>query len=112
MTASRTPRTTARPARGKVASADPTDTAPPVSPNAGLPLTARVDALRGALIDSIEREVSEGNVRVILWLADRLRVLDAGKESEKRPAEELRAFFEQLDQNEMREFANLAGRAG
>lgn len=84
---------------------------PPVSPNAGMPLSARVDALRTTLIESIEREVSNGNVRVILWLADRLRVLDAGKETEKKPAEELRAFFEQLDPEEMREFANLAGRS-
>jgi hypothetical protein len=83
---------------------------PWVSRTAGLPLPNRVAALRDALVDSIEHEVEQGNVRVILWLADRLRVLEAGLEPERQPAEELRNFFNDLDIGELREFAGLAAR--
>ncbi len=101
--ASRTRVTTAKNAE---AAAPPKE--PWVSKTAGLPLAERIDVLRDTLFESIEREVSEGNVRVILWLADRLRVLEAGNVSAKPAAEELRAFFDQLEGDELREFAGLA----
>jgi hypothetical protein len=85
---------------------------PWVSKTAGLPLAQRIDVLRHTLFESIEREVSEGNVRVILWLAERLRVLEAGNGPERAPAEELRAFFDQLEGDELREFAGLAAQKG
>jgi hypothetical protein len=46
---------------------------------------------------------------VILWLADKLRVLEASS-GEKKPAEELRRFFAELDGDELREFASLASK--
>jgi hypothetical protein len=67
----------------------------------------RVSALRDALLDAIEHEVQIGNVRVILWLADKLRVLEAST-GDKKPADELRRFFAELDGEELREFASLA----
>ena len=83
--------------------------APPekITPTKGQPLPMRVSALRDALLDAIEHEVQVGNVRVILWLADKLRVLEAST-GEKKPAEELRNFFAELDGDELREFASLA----
>jgi hypothetical protein len=86
------------------------DTATPpekITPTKGQPLPVRVGALRDALLDAIEHEVQVGNVRVILWLADKLRVLEASS-GEKKPAEELRRFFAELDGEELREFASLA----
>ena len=86
-------------------------TAPPekLTPTKGQPLPVRVSALRDALLDAIEHEVQIGNVRVILWLADKLRVLEASS-GEKKPAEELRHFFAELDGDELREFASLASK--
>ena len=85
--------------------------APPekITPTKGQPLPVRVGALRDALLDAIEHEVQTGNVRVILWLADKLRVLEAAG-GEKKPAEELRSFFAELDGDELREFASLASK--
>jgi len=88
-------------------------TAPPekITPTKGQPLPVRVGALRDALLDAIEHEVQVGNVRVILWLADKLRVLEASA-GDKKPAEELRRFFAELDGDELREFASLASKGG
>jgi hypothetical protein len=85
--------------------------APPekITPTKGQPLPVRVSALRDALLDAIEHEVQVGNVRVILWLADKLRVLEASV-GEKRPTEELRRFFAELDGDGLREFASLASK--
>jgi hypothetical protein len=84
-------------------------TPPPekITPTKGQPLPMRVSALRDALLDAIEHEVQIGNVRVILWLADKLRVLEAST-GDKKPADELRRFFAELDGEELREFASLA----
>jgi hypothetical protein len=86
--------------------------APPekITPTKGQPLPVRVSALRDALLDAIEHEVQTGNVRVILWLADKLRVLEAAS-TDKKPAEELRSFFAELDSDDLREFASLASKA-
>lgn len=81
-----------------------------ITPTKGQPLPVRVGALRDALLDAIEHEVQVGNVRVILWLADKLRVLEASS-GEKKPADELRRFFSDLDGDELREFASLASKA-
>lgn len=102
--------------------APPADTEAPLSPapneprseapeprNGALDATQRVAALRTILFDTIEAQVREGNVRVILWLADRLRLLDA-QEQRTGPAEELRALLEDLPPDELREFASLAAK--
>lgn len=98
--------------RAKAASAA-TESAPEpwVSKTAGLPLSERVRVLRDTLVDSIEHEVEQRNVRVILWLADKLKVLDAGFEPDRKPNDELRSFFDELGTDELREFASLASRA-
>ncbi len=96
-----------RSAKAKAAAAEPPAPPEKITPTKGQPLPVRVSALRDALLDSIEHEVQTGNVRVILWLADKLRVLDAAG-GEKKPAEELRRFFSELDGEELREFASLA----
>ncbi len=69
----------------------------------------RVAALRTVLFDTIEAEVRDGNVRVILWLADRLKLLEA-QEEKAGPADELRALLEDLPPQELREFASLAAK--
>ena len=69
----------------------------------------RVAALRAVLFDTIEAEVREGNVRVILWLADRLKLLEA-QDQKAGPADELRALLEDLPPHELREFASLAAK--
>jgi len=101
--ASRSAKTTKEPAA-------PAAPAEKITPTKGQPLPVRVSALRDALLDAIEHEVETGNVRVILWLADKLRVLDAAH-AERQPAEELRRFFNELDSSELREFASLASSA-
>ena len=68
----------------------------------------RVAALRTVLFDTIEAEVEAGNVRVILWLADRLRLLDVA-ERQQGPADELRALLDALPPAELKELASLAG---
>lgn len=61
--------------------------------------------LRRMLHGAIEAEVRAGNVRVILWLADRLRLvtpIDA-----RTPEQELRQLLGGLSQDELREFEAL-----
>ena len=102
-----TSRSTKTPKDAKV----PAEPPEKITPTKGQPLPVRVSALRDALLDSIEHEVQTGNVRVILWLADKLKVLEAST-GEKKPAEELRHFFAELDGDELREFASLASKSG
>jgi hypothetical protein len=68
----------------------------------------RVAALRSVLFDTIEKEVREGNVRVILWLADRLKILEI-QEQRSSPTDELRSMLDDLSGAELREFVSLAG---
>ncbi len=96
--------------RSRATQKAPVETEAWVSKTAGLPVGARVDALRDALVDAIEQEVDQRNVRVILWLADKLKVLEAGLPTTRQPADELRSFFNELDNVELREFAGLASR--
>lgn len=63
--------------------------------------------LRGALHAAIEREVKKGNVRVILWLADRLKLVSPP--NERTPEQELQALLGNLTSEELREFEGLCG---
>ena len=60
----------------------PATTAVPEAPHASTPRPRldRIDDLRHALHDAIETEVRNGNVRVILWLADRLNLVQPPSE--------------------------------
>lgn len=109
MPSSPTPAKASRPRRSR-SSAATSDANQAAAPSACKEPAAenRVFQLRGILFDSIEREVRDGNVRVILWLADRLKLLDMA-ETEASPASELRAMLDDLNPSELREFAGLAG---
>jgi hypothetical protein len=61
--------------------------------------------LRPTLHDAIEKEVYAGNVRVVLWLADRLK-LDTPP-SEHTPGQELRQLLSGLTSEELCEFEEL-----
>jgi hypothetical protein len=61
--------------------------------------------LRPTLQDAIEKEVRSGNVRVILWLADRLKLVTPP--SERTPDQELRRILSGLTSEELREFEAL-----
>lgn len=63
--------------------------------------------LRGALHAAIEHEVKDGNVRVILWLADRLKLVSPP--DERTPEQELQALLGNLTSEELREFEGLRG---
>jgi hypothetical protein len=61
--------------------------------------------LRGAVHAAIEYEVGRRNVRVILWLADRLKLVNAP--NERTPTQELQALLSNLTTEELREFEGL-----
>lgn len=65
----------------------------------------RIAALRRVLHDAIEKEVREGNVRVILWLADRLKLVTPI--NERTPEQELRDLLSGLSSDELQEFEGL-----
>lgn len=65
----------------------------------------RMDRLRHAVHRAIENEVRSGNVRVVLWLADRLKLVTPP--SEGTPGQELQDILDGLSQAELREFQNL-----
>jgi transcriptional regulator with XRE-family HTH domain len=65
----------------------------------------RIDTLKRAVHDAIEAEVRAGNVRVILWLADRLELVSPP--SERTPEEELRDILRGLGPDELQEFESL-----
>lgn len=68
------------------------------------PSPDRMVGLRQALHQAIDAEVRAGNVRVILWLADRLKLVAP----QERPAEqELKDLLGGLSQDELREFESL-----
>ncbi|TVQ36123.1 MAG: hypothetical protein EA356_06140 [Geminicoccaceae bacterium] len=66
----------------------------------------KVGVLRAILFSQIEREVKSGNVRVILWLADRIRLVDT-PEDRASPNDELRSLLDDLSSEELREFVSL-----
>jgi AcrR family transcriptional regulator len=61
--------------------------------------------LRHTLHKAIEKEVADGNVRVILWLADRLKLVTPP--DEHTPEQELRQLVRSLTPEELREFEGL-----
>jgi hypothetical protein len=65
----------------------------------------RFDELRPAIHQVIAREVGLGNVRVILWLADRLKLVTPP--SQQTPEQELRQLLVGLTAEELREFETL-----
>ena len=66
--------------------------------------------LRQAVNEAIRREVKGGNVRVILWLADRLKLLEPP--GEQTPDGALGEMLRGLGPAELREFAALRDDAG
>lgn len=65
----------------------------------------RMAELRAALHEAIEKEVRAGNVRVILWLADRLKLVTPV--DERTPEAELQALLGGLGPEELSEFESL-----
>jgi transposase-like protein len=65
----------------------------------------RISDLRAAVHAAIEAEVRKSNVRVILWLADRLKLITPP--SERTPGQELQAILRGLSADELREFESL-----
>jgi hypothetical protein len=65
----------------------------------------RFDDLRPTMHKVITREVGSGNVRVILWLADRLKLVTPP--SQDTPEQELRQLLAGLTLEELREFESL-----
>lgn len=70
---------------------------------------ARIGDLRSVVQQAIEAEVRNGNVRVILWLADRLKLITPP--SERTPEQELRELLGGLSTAELREFESLRDNA-
>ncbi len=64
--------------------------------------------LRAVVHAAIETEVRKGNVRVILWLADRLKLITPP--SDRTPDQELHAILGGLSADELCEFENLGDR--
>ncbi|MGH6902727.1 MAG: hypothetical protein ACREIR_08305 [Geminicoccaceae bacterium] len=73
--------------------------AQPEQESSGLP------DLRDTVHRVIEAHVRDGNLRVILWLADRLKLVTPP--SEHTPEQELRALLRGLTSEELREFESL-----
>ncbi|HEX5794543.1 MAG TPA: hypothetical protein VFY19_01790 [Geminicoccaceae bacterium] len=71
----------------------------------GAAMRDRNAELRRAVREAIEAEVKSGNVRVILWLADRLKLITPP--SERTPERELREILGGLSQDELHEFEGL-----
>jgi hypothetical protein len=61
--------------------------------------------LRPTLHEAIEKEVRDGNLRVILWLADRLKLVTPP--SERTSDQELRQILRGLTSEELSEFEAL-----
>jgi hypothetical protein len=72
---------------------------------AGNAQARRFDELRPTMHKVITREVGSGNVRVILWLADRLKLVTPP--SQDTPEQELRQLLAGLTLEELREFESL-----
>jgi transposase-like protein len=68
----------------------------------------RIADLRLAVRAGIEAELKAGNVRVILWLADRLKLITPL--SERTPEQELRELLGGLSPDELQEFEGLRDR--
>jgi hypothetical protein len=69
------------------------------------PEGSQLPDLRGTLRRAIADQVGTGNIRVILWLAERLKLVTPP--SEHTPEQELRAILDNLTEEELREFESL-----
>ncbi len=65
----------------------------------------RIGNLRLALHTAIATAVGKGNVRVIIWLADRLKLITPP--SERTPEQELQEILRGLSPEELQEFESL-----
>jgi hypothetical protein len=65
----------------------------------------RLARLRHSVHRAIDLAVANQNVRVVLWLADRLKLLTPP--DERSPADELRELLSGLSPDELREFESL-----
>jgi uncharacterized protein YgfB (UPF0149 family) len=65
----------------------------------------RLARLRHSVHRAIDRAVADDNVRVVLWLADRLKLVTSP--DERTPADELRELLNGLSPEELREFESL-----
>ena len=65
----------------------------------------RLEALRRTCQDAIETEVRGGNVRVILWLADRLKLITP--QDSRTEDDELETLLKTLSPDELSEFEGL-----
>jgi transposase len=65
----------------------------------------RLTDLRQTLQKAIEEQVRDRNLRVVLWLADRLKLVTPP--SERTPEQELRQLLGSLTSEELREFEEL-----
>lgn len=64
-----------------------------------------LDDLSDGLQNLIQFEIGSGNLRVTLWLAERLRLVTPP--SQNTPEHELRAILDNLSADELREFQEL-----
>jgi hypothetical protein len=65
----------------------------------------RLERLRHSVRRALDRAVADDNVRVVLWLADRLKLVEPP--DERTPADELREMLSGLSPDEQREFESL-----
>lgn len=70
-----------------------------------LPDHLRLEALRRQLHQAIESEVRQGNVRVILWLADRMKLIEPSRST--APEDELTRLIGGMSPDELSEFEGL-----
>lgn len=65
----------------------------------------RLGSLRQRLHDAIDAEVQNGNVRVILWLADRMKLINPPEhDMQKYPLDDL---LKGMSEEDLKEFENL-----
>jgi hypothetical protein len=69
----------------------------------------QLTVLRPSLHGAVEKEVRSGNVRVILWLSDRLKLVTPP--NEHTPDQELRRILDGLTSEELEEFEQLRDEA-
>lgn len=65
----------------------------------------RLSSLRDRLHDAIDAEVQNGNVRVILWLADRLKLIRPPEETD--PKSPLDNLLQGMTDEDLKEFESL-----
>lgn len=65
----------------------------------------RLDSLRLRLHNAIDAEVQNGNVRVILWLADRLKLVSPPDQA--KPASQLDDLLRGMTDADIKEFESL-----